>query len=183
VRGSSARTPRAPRRWRSLAAIVLCLASAQARADDRFEQRAGYIDCGTVQVRALAECIEQSSACVNETLSFARRAGRVIVPTHTKYTEQVVSTRKLKTADYIAQSWACIAGKAGGQYLVVVMTRADRRCTECEYSRLYDLNGRLIATDFTFDAAGHVRPDRDGREMMLQVLGEPGQRRFQTVYR
>lgn len=89
----------------------------------------------------------------------------------------------MRTADYIAQSWACVPGKSGGHYLVVVMSRADGRCTECEYSRLYDLNGRLIATDFAFDNAGRTRPDQNGREMMRQVLGGPGQHRFQTVYR
>jgi hypothetical protein len=152
-------------------------------AEDRTEHRAGYIDCGSVQVRALAECVEHSRWCVNETLSFSRRAGRAIVPTHAKFTEQRFAERKVKAADYVAQSWACVPGKSGGYYLVVVMTRADGRCTECEYSRLYDLNGRLVATDYTFDASGTARPNREGREMMREVLGGPGQHRFQTVYR
>jgi hypothetical protein len=94
-----------------------------------------------------------------------------------------VSDRKIKAADYIAQSWACVPGRAGGHYLVVVMSRADARCTECEYSRLYDLNGRLVATDFIFDASGQARPHVEGREMMREVLGGAGQHRFQTVYR
>jgi hypothetical protein len=168
---------------RSAALVALSLFCSGAHAEDRFEQRAGFIDCGSTQVRALAECVEQSRWCVNETLSFSRRAGRVIVPMHAKYTERRILDKKIKTADYVAQSWACLPGKSGGHYLVVVMTRADARCTECEYSRLYDLNGRLVATDFAFDASGSAQPDRDGREMMHQVLGGPGQHRFRTVYR
>jgi hypothetical protein len=152
-------------------------------ADDRYEQRAGFIECGSVQVRALAECVENSRQCVNETLSFSRRAGRVIVPMHAKYSERRIAEKKIKAADYLAQSWACVPGKSGGHYLVVVMNRADDRCTECEYSRLYDLNGRLVATDFAFDEAGLARPNPEGREMMRHVLGGPGQHRFQTVYR
>jgi hypothetical protein len=151
-------------------------------AGDRLEHRTGFIDCGSVQVRALAECVEHSRWCVNETLSFSRRAGRAIVPTHAKYTDQRVAGKKVKAADYVAQSWACVPGRAGGHYLVVVMSRADGRCTECEYSRLYDLNGRLVASDYTFDA-GIARPNRAGREMMHEVLGGAGQYRFQTVYR
>jgi hypothetical protein len=165
----------------ALAALAVSCSAVQA--DDRHEQRAGYIECGSVQVRALAECLEQSRWCMNETLSFSRRAGRVIVPTHAKYSERRTAEKKIRAADYVAQSWACMPGKSGGHYLVVVMTRADGRCTECEYSRLYDLNGRLVATDFTFDTSGQARPNVEGREMMRGVLGGPGQHRFQTVYR
>jgi hypothetical protein len=168
---------------RGVGFIVLALVLSLAYADDRVEQRSGFIECGSAQVRALAECIEHSTWCLSETLSFARRAGRIIVPLHARYSDHRVSARKLKAADYVAQSWACVPGRNGGHYLVVVMTRADGPCKDCEYSRLYDLNGRLIATDFAFDAAGRSRPDEDGREMMRQVLGGPGQHRFDTVYR
>ena len=168
---------------RRAALVALCMLFSAAHADDRYEQRAGFIECGSAQVRALAECLEHSRWCVNETLAFSRRAARVIVPTHAKYTERRVAERKIKAADYVAQSWACVPGKSGGHYLVLVMSRADGRCTECEYSRLYDLNGRLVATDFMFDASGQARPNDDGREMMHKVLGVPGQHRFQTVYR
>ena len=154
-----------------------------ARADHRFEHRAGYIECGSVQVRALAECAENTRWCMNETLSFSRRAGRVIVPTHAKFTERRVTDSKIKAADYVAQSWACVPGRSGGHYLVVVMSRADGRCTQCEYSRLYDLNGRLVATDSSFDASGQARPHPEGREMMREVLGGLGNGRLQTVYR
>lgn len=65
-----------------------------ARADDRLEHRTGYIDCGSAQVRALAECYEHSAACVTETLSFSRRGGRLIVPLHTRYTEHSVSVAR-----------------------------------------------------------------------------------------
>src|SRR5688572_15889255 len=101
-------------RSRSAALVALSMSFSAAHADDRFEQRAGFIDCGSTQVRALAECVDQSRWCLNETLSFSRRAGRVIVPTHTKYTEWRISDKKIKTADYVAQSWACLPGKSGG---------------------------------------------------------------------
>jgi hypothetical protein len=165
------------------APVALAMFFSPAQADDRFEHRAGYIECGSVQVRALAECAENSRSCINETLAFSRRAGRVIVPTHARFTERRVADKKIKAADYVAQSWACVPGRSGGHYLVVVMSRADARCTECEYSRLYDLNGRLVATDFMFDASGQARPHADGREMMREVLDSGVQRRFETVYR
>jgi hypothetical protein len=174
---------RSPNAGRWATVIAFSIFVSIAHADDRYEQRAGFIDCGGAQVRALAECLEHSRWCVNETLSFSRRAARVIVPTHAKYTERRVAERKIKAADYVAHSWACIPGKSGGHYLVLVMSRADGRCTDCEYSRLYDLNGRLVAADFAFDSAGHARPDAEGREMMHKVLGGPGKHRFQTVYR
>ncbi len=168
---------------RSAAFVALSMFASAAHADDRYEQRAGFIECGSVQVRALAECVERAPWCVNETLSFSRRAGRVIVPMHAKYSERRIAEKRIKAADYVAQSWACVPGKSGGHYLVVVMSRADGRCTECEYSRLYDLNGRLVATDFAFDASGQARANAEGREMMREVLAASGQHRFQAVYR
>lgn len=172
-------------RDRSLSAAALVALSiffSVAHADERYEQRAGFIECGSVQVRALAECIENSRWCVNETLSFSRRAGRVIVPMHAKYSERRIAEKRIRAADYVAQSWACVPGRSGGYYLVVVMNRSDGRCTECEYSRLYDLNGRLVATDFGFDTSGQARANVEGREMMRDVLGSV-HHRFQTVYR
>ena len=82
----------------------------------------------------------------------------MIVPLHAHYAAHDVAGRKARTLDYRADGWACLPGKSGGRYLVVVMNRAGSgACRECEYSRLYDLNGRLIATDFDFDAKGQPR--------------------------
>ncbi|MGZ9067253.1 MAG: hypothetical protein ACXW2I_18210, partial [Burkholderiales bacterium] len=132
---------------------------------------------------ARAQCLEGSPLCVTETLSFSRRAGRAIVPLHSKYTEGEDPARKLKTLDYRASAWACVPGKSGGHYLVVIMARARDGCADCEYSRLYDPNGRLIATDFMFDSAGRPRRDDAGRHVMHEILGEPARHRFGAVYR
>ena len=133
----------------------------------------GFIDCGNTQVRAYAECYENTLYCTTETLSFSRRAGRTIVPVHGQSATYEVSGRKERALDYRAASWACVRGKHGGHYLVVVMNRANgASCTDCEYARLYDLSGRLVATD----------RDKPGRDMMRTVLGGPGPHAFAEVY-
>ena len=147
--------------------------SAGAIAQSALEHRAGVIDCGRTQVRALAECYEKSAYCTTETLSFARRAGRTIVPVHGQSAIHEVSGRKTRALDYSATSWACLPGRNGGRYLVVVMSRANgASCGDCEYSRLSDLNGRLVATD----------RDKSGRDMMNALLGGPGPYAFSAVY-
>jgi hypothetical protein len=120
---------------------------------------------------------------VTETLSFARRAGRLIVPLHSHHSIREGAGVKTRSLDYHAESWSCVPGKSGGRYLVVVMRRTGGGvCGDCEYSRLYDLNGRLIATDFDFDAGGKPRASRAGRDMMREVLGSPGSHAFKSVY-
>jgi len=158
---------------KSSIAAALALASATAIAQPALEPRTGFIDCGRTQIRAYAQCYEKSGYCATETLSFSRRAGRAIVPVHGESAPHDVSGAKAQALDYRAVSWACLPGKSGGHYLVVVMNRADGgACAGCEYSRLYDLNGRLIATD----------RDKSGREMMRVVLGGPGPHAFADVY-
>jgi len=161
------RTPESILTW------IFALASGCALAQSAVEPRVGAIDCGRTQIRALAECYEKSGYCTTETLSFARRAGRTIVPVHGQSAIHQVSGRKTRALDYNAVSWACIPGRNGGHYLVVVMNRANGgSCSDCEYSRLYDLNGRLVATD----------RDKSGRDMMNTVLGGPGPYAFAAVY-
>ena len=96
------------------------------------------------------------------------------MPVHRDRVTHDVSGAKLQALEYRAQSWACLRGRHGGHYLVIVMARANGgACAECEYSRLYDLNGRVVATD----------RDEQGRELMRRVLGGPGPHVFADVYR
>lgn len=160
--------------FKPIAAVVLALASTCAIAQRNLERRTGFIDCGKSQVRALAECYDNTGYCVTETLSFARRAGRTIVPVHPHQAVHGVRGKKLKALDFHAAAWACLPGRYGGHYVVVLMNRATgANCSDCEYSRLYDLNGRLVATDL----------DKSGRELMHEVLGGPGPHVFAPVYR
>ena len=145
--------------------------------------RTGFIECGRAQIRARAECYDGSPHCATETLSFSRGAGRLIVPLHTHYVARDIGGGRTKTLDYRAASWACVPGQSGGHYLVVIMSRADgSECADCEYSRLYDLNGRLVATDLAFDARGHAKESRAGQDLMHEVIGR-GRQRFFSVYR
>jgi hypothetical protein len=171
------------RRPESIFTMICALASSSANAEGSLEQRSGFIECGSAHIQARAQCLENSPSCVTETLSFSRRTGRAIVPLHSKHTEREEPARKLKTLDYRASAWGCVPGKSGGHYLVVIMARVKDGCADCEYSRLYDLNGRLIAMDFMFDAAGRPRPDEAGRHVMREILGEPARQRFGAVYR
>jgi hypothetical protein len=117
-------------------------------------------------------------------LSFSTRSGRLIVPLHTHYVVHESQGRKANALDYRAQLWACIPGKNGGHYVVVIMSRSGAAgCGECEYSRLYDPNGRLIATDLAFDARGQPRGNSAGRAMMREVLGDSGPHAFSEIYR
>jgi hypothetical protein len=170
-------------RLSSPALTCALLVGTAAYAADRLEQRSGFIECGSAQIHARAQCYAETPYCATETLSFARRGGRLIVPLHPHYAAHEATGGKVRALEYHADSWACLAGKSGGRYLVVVMSRvAGGKCSECEYSRLYDLNGRLIATDLGFDAKGQPRASSAGRDMMHEVLGGPGPHAFKSVY-
>ena len=167
---------------RNLLLAALC-APALALAQSNGELRTGFIQCGQSQITARADCFGKTAYCLTETLSFARRNGRSIVPLHRNFALQDVGGKRVKVLEYHADAWACLPGKMGGSYLVVVMKRdADPKCRDCEYSRLYDLNGRLIASDVSFDARGQARENGPGREMMNEVLGGPGPHAFIDVY-
>ena len=93
---------------------------------------------------------------------------------HPHRTGYELESHKVSVLDYHAAWWACVPGRSGGHFLIVVMTRAGgRTCRDCEYSRLYDPNGRLLATDL----------DKVGRDTMHAVLGGPGPFDFIGVYR
>ena len=167
---------------KALLVWTLC-APAFASSAPKTELRAGFIECGDAHITARAQCFEKTDFCVTQTLSFSRRTGRLIVPLHSFYEEQEVAGSKVKYIEFHADSWACLPGKFGGQYLVVVMSRSSGgNCRECEYSRLYDLNGRLMATDLAFDSRGRARDSESGREFMSKVL-KPGPHKFVGVYR
>lgn len=175
-----------PRRFRTADALLLGMlwAPALVVAQSGAAFRTGFIECGQAQITARAECHGESAYCLTETLTFARRTSRSIVPLHRNYVVHEHSDRKIRVLDYHAASWACVRGKTGGSYLVVIMRRVGgTNCSECEYSRLYDLNGRLIAADLAFDAQGRPRENTPGRDMMHEVLGAPGRYPFIDVYR
>ena len=169
------------RRWPCLTLFALLTGSALAQSPGGL--RAGFIDCGKTQIRALAQCHDKTAYCTTETLSFSRRSGRTIVPMHAHSARYDVPGGKAQALAYTAASWACVPGASGGHYLVVVMGRANgESCTACEYSRLYDLNGRLIATDLDFSARGEPLASTSGPEMMRKLLGGPGPHPFASVY-
>lgn len=168
---------------RAAGALLLSLLPVPALAQAGSEFRTGFIQCGQAQITARAQCHDKSAYCLTETLAFARANSRAIAPLHRHYAMHELPGGKTKVLEYHAASWACVPGKSGGSYLVVVMRRVgDRKCSECEYSRLYDLNGRLIATDLAFDTQGRPRENKPGRDMMHEVLGAPGPHVFVDVY-
>lgn len=174
-------TPRVFRRMPE--SILMLLAFASASAATELKPRSGFIECGGSQIRALAECYARSDYCTTETLSFGRRSGRAIMPLHPHRSERVLDGKSISALDYVAKSWACVPGKTAGRYLVVVLGTANGgSCTECEYSRLYDINGRLIAADLTFDRERRPRDNPAGRQTMRDLLGS-GRHVFSDVYR
>ena len=155
-------------------ALITILCSTTALAGPGLEFRTGFIECGRSQIRARAECYDATAYCTTETLSFTRSGGRAIVPVHPERSNYEVAGAKLQALEYRASSWACVPGRTGGHYLVVVMSRPNgAACRDCEYSRLYDLNGRVVSTDL----------DERGRDLMRKVLGGPGPHVFSDVYR
>jgi hypothetical protein len=121
---------------------------------------------------------------MSETLSFSRRTGRVIVGMHPHASMQPRPGGSLRALAYTGHTWACLPGKSGGNYLMVVLARPPRsNCTDCEYARLYDLNGRLIAAELAFDAHGAPRRDVQGRSTIRALLENPEASAYRAIYR
>jgi hypothetical protein len=165
--------------------ISMVLAFANASAAAELETRSGFIECGGSHVRARAECYSKTLYCTSETLSFARQAATTIVPLHPhQSTHELKDRAKVRALDYSASSWACVPGKHGGRYLLVDLSSAGGgNCRQCEYSKLYDLNGRLIAASLGFDTKGRAHDHPAGEQTMRRVLGEDGRYTFHDVYR
>lgn len=177
------RAPAQAKRAAGAALLALLAPPALALAQGTVEPRTGFIECGQTQITARAECHAGSAYCLTETLTFSRTNARATVPLHRNYGVHEFAGAKVKVLDYHAAGWACVPGRTGGRYLVVALRRAaGGNCPECEYTRLYDLNGRLIAADFTFDGQGRATENKTGRDMMLEVLGKPAGRSLPRMY-
>ncbi len=135
------------------------------------------------RITARAQCFEKTAYCLTETLTFARANSRSIAPLHRTHVMHELAGKKIKALDYHAASWGCVPGHTGGSYLMVALRRAaGGNCSECEYLRLYDLNGRLIAAELAFDEQGRARDNKRGREMMHEIPGAPELRAVTDVY-
>ena len=169
------------REFRLILVLLLLLAPALALAQYT-EWRTAYMDCGKTQVRALAECYENTGLCISETLSFARSGRRTIVGMHQHFETYDLHKRKVKVLDYHASSWACLTGKDGGRYLSVVMDHSGA-CSDCTFVQLYDPNGRLVAASVKFDAHGKPRENAEGTSLMRRLTGPPAPRAFASIYK
>ena len=148
------------------------------------EWRVGYMECGRTQVRALAECYETTPHCVSETLSFSRTERRVRVGLHGHYEERAIGKLPVQVLDYRAASWTCVSAQSGGHYLLVSLARTTAgACAACEYERLYEVSGRLVATTVTFDSRGEPRPNEGGRVTIARLVPAPARRDAIPVYR
>lgn len=175
-----------PRRRESRAAVIaLLLIPAPALAQHYTEWRAAYMQCGKAQVRALAECYENTALCVSETLTFVRNGRRAVVGMHQHYdTYELDDKLKVKALDYHASSWACVPGKDGGHYLSVVMDATrDAHCTECSFVKLYDPGGRLVAASVGFDARGRPHDNAEGASLIRRLTAPPAPRAFAAIYK
>ena len=145
-----------------------------------------YLDCGGTQVRALAECYEDARFCVSETLTFTRGGRRTVVGLHKHLdTYDDVPRLKVPVLTYTAHDWACLPGASGGHYLYVVLSQTGgSNCNVCELRQLYDLNGRLVATDAEFNDRGRARRNDGGAAQILRAVGTPGApQAFASIYR
>jgi hypothetical protein len=169
---------------RTLVLLALCAAAQASFGQTGLVWRTGYLECGTTQIRARAQCYAGSDLCVSETLSFARAQGRAIVGLHAHRAAQAHAGGRVEALDYSASAWTCAAGKTGGGYLIVLMRRSARQeCADCEYARLYDLNGRLITAELKFDENGAARGNEKGRALMQSLLSDLAARAYRPVYR
>lgn len=171
-------------RWHRIALALAFGVASPAAAQLATEWRSGYLECGRTQIRALAECYEATPHCVSETLSFSRRERRVRVGLHGQYEARTIAKVPVQVLDYRAASWACVAGAAGGHYVLVSLARTTGgSCAACEYKRLYELNGRLVASTVMFDARGEPRPDDGARTIIGRLVAETARRDVSPVYR
>lgn len=167
--------------------ILACflLACAPVLAQHHTEWRAAYMQCGKAQVRALAECYENTAFCVSETLTFVRSGRRAVVGMHQHYdTYELDGKLKVKALDYHASSWACVPGKDGGHYVSVVMDATrDGQCTECSFVKLYDPGGRVVAASVKFDAGGRPHDNAEGASLIRRLTAPPAPRAFAAIYK
>ncbi len=143
------------------------------------------MECGRTQVRALAECYSATPHCISETLSFQRGERRVRVGLHARYEARDIAKVPVQVLDYHAFGWTCVAGAAGGHYVLVSLARANGApCPECEYRRLYEESGRLVASTAAVDARGVLTPDARGRIAIERTIGADAARRsVSEIYR
>ena len=179
------RTSSPRRRGSRLLFALLVLLPTLACAQYHTEWRSAYMECGKTQVRALAECYVSTELCISETLTFSRGGRRAIVGMHQHYETYDLRKLKVQALDYHASSWACLPGKNGGHYLLVVMDHAARgNCgSECSFIQAYDATGRLLAASVKFDARGRPRDNAAGVTLVRQLTGLPAPNAFAAIYR
>lgn len=163
----------------------LLLVPALACAQYHTEWRSAYMDCGKAQVRALAECYENTELCISETLTFVRNGRRSIVGVHQHFETYEHHKLKVQALDHHASSWTCLPGRNGGHYLLVVVDPAARGACggDCGFIQIYEPSGRLLAASVKFDARGRPRDNAAGTALMRSLTGSPAPNAFAAIYK
>ena len=149
-------------------AAQLCLAASPPLTPQR-----GQLACGGTIVTALAHCHGDTPLCARESLSFRRTEGGTFVAPHKRLAAQALPDGgSVQALEYRLSEWACVPGVNGGRYVAVILTRTrGGSCADCEYTRLYHPNGRLIAATLAFDANGRSRESPGARELVAEMIG------------
>ncbi|MCW5605419.1 MAG: hypothetical protein KIT18_12830 [Burkholderiales bacterium] len=157
--------------------VVLCSAAVQAQ--ERLEERRGYIECGNARIAARAMCYEATSYCVTQTFTFSSTGSRATLAPHPHKSGHEVAGKAVEALDYHAGSWSCV-----GRYLLVGLHRSgEASCGKCEYEQVYNLSGRLLASALTVDDRGRVRENPQGR-LLVETLAKGLERgQIQPIYR
>ena len=169
---------------RAAAVIAFAFVPALAFAKHHTEWRTGYLDCGKVQVRALAECYEKTDFCISETLTFVRGGRRTVVGLHKHYQPHEVNRLKVPVLSYTADDWVCLPGASRGHYVSVLLSQTGGgNCSMCEFTQLYDLNGRLVAAGLDFNERGQPRENAGGVSLMRRLTAPSAPRAFASIYK
>jgi hypothetical protein len=128
---------------------ILLLFMSTAVSGEGLYTRKDELQCGDVLVQAFTTCTQEPVAllpdCTEQHFIFSnqRTGTSVRIKASGEKAEEQIGTMKILSG--LAGDWACIQGKAGLYVILNYWTGGN--CGPCEWSEVFDLKGRRLATD------------------------------------
>jgi hypothetical protein len=137
----------------SILVLFLVFVTFALGAGPKLHMQIDELSCGDVRVRAFTTCTKETGGpipdCTEQHFLFSNQrtgisvripaSGRLILPDSDEPKET------MKILNGVAASWACVRGKAGPYVIMNYYTGGT--CETCEWSEVFDANGRRLLTD------------------------------------
>ncbi|WP_298438897.1 hypothetical protein [Geobacter sp.] len=161
----------------SLTALLLISNfSGYAVAQTQTYSRKGTLNCGKAIIEITSSCLDINTnfpMCSEQKITIIDKITNKTTTTNTSsdsYIDEALTGYKGgKLLDGLATSWQCANGKENKAYLVLDFANGGN-CEYCEWTEIYDLSGKIIAS--TKNKKNRGKFDKNTQKLKIKVIGD-----------